>query len=104
LNGAEIEQTQTEKAFGNVSGNARTLYKTLSKFGVIFKMAYIYGSRAWLMSFIMYPVITLTTKADISAELSDLRYCYQVGVEAARHGWIQAGERDIIADPIFCSV
>ena len=60
LGGATRERQILEEKFGKVEGATLLLHRGLSKFGLIFKLAYTYGCRSWLTSFMMLPVLTAT--------------------------------------------
>jgi len=73
LRGADVEKEILSSKFDAVKSSMRALNNANSKFGLIFKLAYTYGCRSWIMSFIMLPVVQ-SAATSVGEEVSSIQY------------------------------
>ena len=85
LNGGEREHAIVNKRFEGVEGAATKLYQALSRFGLIFKVAYTYGCRSWIATAVMIPIISSGSTGSgtdrLAAEVGETRYGMDMMVE-----------------------
>ena len=85
LNGGEREHAIVNKKFEGVEGAATKLYQALSRFGLIFKVAYTYGCRSWIATAVMIPIISSGSAGSgadrLAAEVGETRYGMDMMVE-----------------------
>jgi ABC-type uncharacterized transport system fused permease/ATPase subunit len=85
LNGGAREHAIVNKKFEGVEGAATALYEALSKFGLIFKVAYTYGCRSWIATAVMIPIISSGSAGSgtdrLVAEVGETRYGMDMMVE-----------------------
>ena len=79
LGGSSVEKVQVLAKFGAVSGAARSVFNATSKFGLIFKMAYLYLPRAFMSAMVQYPSLALEAPVSMSAIGSELGGFREVG-------------------------
>eukprot|EP01060_Flectonema_neradi_P017156 TRINITY_DN2395_c0_g1_i2.p1 TRINITY_DN2395_c0_g1~~TRINITY_DN2395_c0_g1_i2.p1 ORF type:complete len:1303 (+),score=257.75 TRINITY_DN2395_c0_g1_i2:40-3948(+) len=58
LDGSEIESQLLQRSYDKVSGSALNLFKSKGLHDLIVKVAFTYGCKAWIQSFILYPILT----------------------------------------------
>ena len=78
LGGANLERAIVESKFASVAEAKRSVHRALTKFQVIFKLAYTYGSRTWIGSMVMWPLLTRSSRASVAEEVSELRVVRQI--------------------------
>ena len=57
LNGSEKEKAILAKSYSKVTGTTLDLHKGNSKHELVFKVAYVYGCKSWIQSFVLYPIL-----------------------------------------------
>jgi ATP-binding cassette subfamily D (ALD) protein 3 len=70
--------------FDQAHDKATELAWVSSRFGFIFKLAYIYSARAWLLAFVMLPFVSRTgvaSAAAVSADVAAVRTTWQLVIE-----------------------
>jgi ABC-type uncharacterized transport system fused permease/ATPase subunit len=80
LGGDRVEKEILTGLFSKVSGASHELHRGLSKFGLVYKLAYTYGCRAMLQTFVMYPLAAspATGPAAFGIEMAEIRVTSQV--------------------------
>ena len=63
------------------SGASGDLHAALSKFGLVFKLAYTYGCRSWITAFVMAPFLGTKRNGDAAKEVAELRYSIELMIE-----------------------
>ena len=58
LNGSEIESHLLQRSYDKVSGSALSLFTSKGLHDLVVKVAFTYGCKAWIQSFILYPILT----------------------------------------------
>lgn len=82
LGGSSREREILKEKFQKVEGATLSLHRGLSKFGLIFKLAYTYGCRGWLTSFMMLPLLnSMRAPESMATELSTMKHTWQVMIE-----------------------
>jgi hypothetical protein len=70
--------------FDQAHDKATELAWVSSRFGFIFKLAYIYSARAWLLAFVMLPFVSrvgVASAAGVSADVAAVRTTWQLVIE-----------------------
>ena len=89
LGGCDREHQICMEKFDGVSGAATDLHYCMSKFGLIFKVAYSYGCRSWVATSVMLPLVLSGGPAGegaaavgrLAGEVGRVRYGMDVMVE-----------------------
>jgi ABC-type uncharacterized transport system fused permease/ATPase subunit len=89
LNGCDREHEICRDKFGGVSDAATELFKCMSKFGLIFKVAYSYGCRSWIATSVMLPLVLsggpvgdgAAAMGRLGGEVGQVRYGMDIMVE-----------------------
>jgi ABC-type uncharacterized transport system fused permease/ATPase subunit len=74
LGGDAVERSILDSRMGGVGNAQAAVHAALNRFGLTFKMAYVYGCRSWMTSFVMLPFMRAEAASHQGQEISSMRH------------------------------